>query len=35
MDFYRAVKYMDYESRKWLKYALEIHQPAHDWLRYL
>lgn len=25
----------DWESRKWLKGALEIHQPTHDWLRYL
>ncbi|PPA69535.1 nucleotidyltransferase domain-containing protein [Jeotgalibacillus proteolyticus] len=34
-DFIAAMNYLEKEKKRWLKSALELHQPEHKWLRFL
>ena len=34
-DFLKIKDYLDKKKKKWLKNALEIHEPEHKWLRFL
>ncbi|EJR55536.1 hypothetical protein IK3_05630 [Bacillus toyonensis] len=34
-DFIAIKDYLDNEKKKWLRYALEVHEPEHKWLQLL
>ena len=34
-DFMAIVEKLDGERRKWLRYAIHLHEPEHKWLQYL
>ncbi|MFN7253539.1 MAG: nucleotidyltransferase domain-containing protein [Anaerobacillus sp.] len=34
-DFMIIKDYLDNKKKQWLRYALELHEPKHEWLQYL
>lgn len=34
-DFMTIKDYLDNEKKQWLRYALELHEPEHKWLKFL